>query len=264
MHFALNGENATENQLHSHRQSLLEAYGNPRTSMLLVIFGNSKTQWGGNKLSRKVDIGYRFQEIAIEANKALKTVMEEILTDISKFLSDFSKAVPSGCDIAGIESVFKASVEKIQATLLLHEKRSVTVMVIGATNAGKSTFLNTLLRNPMVPMSDQPSTSILFRINHAPRTCTLKNENDSSYPLCEGEGCESEVLDKLLDIEALNRNSNLDACTAGAEMAPSVFSLDYQLPQFGILPYNVTFYDTPGKKQLLTDRIKRSDIRQHF
>lgn len=97
-----------------------------------------------------------------------------------------------------------------------------SVITAGGFSTGKSTFLNALMKEEILPAADSPTTTAITRISHGPaRTATLRFALQATLPLYEIEGkraafCRDEVsvLERWLD-ENLREIAGIEAETDG-------------------------------------------------
>jgi GTP-binding protein EngB required for normal cell division len=111
---------------------------------------------------------------------------------------------------------------------VLGEGDIVDVAVVGRFKAGKSSFLNTLIDEEVLPVAVLPLTAIVTRVRYGPRNRAIVQHRDGrQYDL---------PVDQLADVVTEQRNPG---------NAKGVAIVDVEVP--GLRPYRgVRFVDTPG------------------
>ncbi len=116
------------------------------------------------------------------------------------------------------------------------------ILVIGEFSRGKSTFLNALVGEKLLPSSVRPTTSVISVIRHGDTRCAVVHWRDRSRPpesIDLPEGGSAKCLDEV--VTAKNAGSN--------DIAKVEITLP--LPHLG-LPFE--FVDTPGVNDIDTVR----------
>jgi|GEM_PF-2091265 len=134
--------------------------------------------------------------------------------------------------------------------LLKRERKQVTVF--GVFKSGKSTFLNALIGNQILPSRTNRATGVITRINHGAELAAeliLKDGNNT----------------QVIDWKKLNQYILLDVSQTEAKAPDNIDSVEIKLP-FPLLKNNCCLIDTPGllDNLALTERtyqeIEESDI----
>jgi small GTP-binding protein len=136
---------------------------------------------------------------------------------------------------AGLPSVAR-DVRETRLPKLDDERYSV--VVLGEFNHGKSTFINALLGEAVLPAGITPTTAVLTHVNHGPRTtATLVTEAG------ERRGVDPKALGEWLTVEGL----------APKEAGGGVQRVEIAHPA-SILENRLTIVDTPGVNDINEQR----------
>lgn len=115
----------------------------------------------------------------------------------------------------------------------LIKKNIVRVAIMGITSSGKSTLVNALLQEKLLPVAIKPSSSIIITCSKGDvRQATIYFNNKSPLYLC-GEDLSEENIGKYCD-ESRNPNNELD-----------VSQINITTPLF-MLDENIHIIDSPG------------------
>ena len=143
----------------------------------------------------------------------------------------------AAADAAGLPSVAR-DVRETRLPKLDEERYSV--VVLGEFNHGKSTFINALIGQPVLPAGITPTTAVLTHLLHGPRTtATLVMESG------ERRGVDPKALGDWLTVEGLAPKAD--------KLDGGVHHVDVTHPA-GILENRVTIVDTPGVNDINEQR----------
>jgi GTP-binding protein EngB required for normal cell division len=123
---------------------------------------------------------------------------------------------------------------------MLKDGDGVDVAVVGRFKAGKSSFLNSLVGRPLVPVAALPLTAVVTRLRHGARDRAVVRHQD---------GREEEILpDRLTEFVTEQRNPNNEKAVA---------IVDVETPS--LEPYQgIRFVDTPGLGSVFTHNTRTS------
>ncbi|KAL4419401.1 hypothetical protein ABPG77_003375 [Micractinium sp. CCAP 211/92] len=190
----------------------------------------------------------------------LGAAVSECLAATGGLLSDLVGSQGSRERDAALPSLFRRSAE-LQQRL---QEEDCTVAVLATIKAGKSTLLNALLGDKVLPSSNVTETARIVRLQHAPaRTLPLL-----SYPIPGGGRVQVEgvplVREHLRQLNAAARNSNAGGSAGspgGGAAAPEEAALVIEAPIAalaaaseaaageGQLHPRVALLDTPGPNE---------------
>jgi GTP-binding protein EngB required for normal cell division len=123
---------------------------------------------------------------------------------------------------------------------MLKDGDAVDVAVVGRFKAGKSSFLNSLVGRPLVPVAVLPLTAVVTRLRHGPRDRALVRHQD---------GREEEIpLDRLAEFVSEPGNP-------GNEKAVAI--VDVETPDLEAYR-GIRFVDTPGLGSVFTHNTRTS------
>ncbi|MCA0968978.1 dynamin family protein [Halobacillus litoralis] len=139
---------------------------------------------------------------------------ERVSTTKGEVLETMDHLVQTAGDIDGLEELFRHLEEKRNRL----EKRRYTVALFGAFSAGKSSFANALLGEPLLPSSPNPTTATINKISppeegfdHKSVKVEVKRESellDDLYAALGKRKAETDSLDHLYhEIERMNDES---------------------------------------------------------
>lgn len=120
--------------------------------------------------------------------------------------------------------------------------------IIGATNSGKSTTLNALLRGRFLPTSSGSTTAQVLCIKHNPNI-----PDGELYDLTQDEESKllaSGIKNIYAKLDELNKSRRAAGNTTG-DVSSSKLELQVRIPFLCQLPHDVflEFYDTPGTSE---------------
>jgi small GTP-binding protein len=156
--------------------------------------------------------------------------LDERKAAIRALLVDLAAAA----DAAGLPSVAR---DVRDARLPKLDDERYSVVVLGEFNHGKSTFINALIGETVLPAGITPTTAVLTHLVHGPRTtATLVMESG------ERRGVDPKALGEWLTVEG-----------AGAKADGSLHHVEVTHPA-PILDNRVTIVDTPGVNDINEQR----------
>ena len=148
-------------------------------------------------------------------------------------------------DVAGLASVAR-DIRTVRIPKLDEERFSL--VVLGEFNHGKSTFVNALLGQPVLPTGITPTTAVLAHLSHGPvPKAELVLESGERLPIDPTHLAEYATVEGLAGNPAAPRRSDGDA-DRGA-----IHHLDVQVPA-PVLEGRLTIVDTPGVNDINEQR----------
>jgi len=163
--------------------------------------------------------------------------LDERKAAIRSVLGDLAAAA----DAAGLPSVAR-DVTSVRLPKLDEER--FTVVVLGEFNHGKSTFINALLGQPVLPTGITPTTAVLAHISQgAKESATLVYESG------ERKTIDVKKLGDWLTVEGLASNAK----AASAKGGEGIHHVEITHPA-AILGDRVTIVDTPGVNDINEQR----------
>ncbi|HEY4395769.1 MAG TPA: dynamin family protein [Polyangia bacterium] len=143
-------------------------------------------------------------------------------------------------DVAGLASVAR-DIRTVRVPKLDEERFSL--VVLGEFNHGKSTFVNALLGQAVLPTGITPTTAVLAHLSHGPAlTAELVLDSGERRPLDPAR------LGDFATVEGLAANA---AAPKGDESA--IHHIDLQVPA-SVLEGRLTIVDTPGVNDINEQR----------
>ncbi len=109
----------------------------------------------------------------------------------------------------------------------------IRVAILGITSSGKSTLVNTLLGEKILPMAIRPSSSIIITASKGEKRQAIVYFKDRNPEILEGNNLNEEIIGKYAD-ESKNPSNKLN-----------VTQIDIATPDF-LLNENIHIIDSPG------------------
>lgn len=128
------------------------------------------------------------------------------------------------------------------------------VIVVGEFSNGKSTFINALLRNQVLPSSNVPTTALINKINYAP-TPTYRLQYDNGK---QEEVTYEEFLNYVADDKQMIDGKSGSFLTKLKEKFNAVNHIQIGYPS-PLCQNNVVIIDSPGTNDMDERRIKITD-----
>ena len=161
--------------------------------------------------------------------------------DVNKTLSEYASQIKD-CGTSTVKDM-KKELAEIEKDLLNLQKQATDKMVIefvGAVNSGKSSVINALLREDILPTASGDATKCSFKI------CTT-NEESWSAQLNEGEKRYGKDVEEIKQLYCQMSDSTIrEKQRALGIKRESVVQLNWPQTLCEKLPENVVLYDTPG------------------
>jgi len=146
-------------------------------------------------------------------------------------------------DVAGLDSVAR-DIRTVRIPKLDEERFSL--VVLGEFNHGKSTFVNALLGQPVLPTGITPTTAVLAHLSYGPAPkAELVLESGERLPIDPAR------LGDFATVEGLAANPA--APRADADGNGAIHHLDVQVPA-PVLEGRLTIVDTPGVNDINEQR----------
>lgn len=160
---------------------------------------------------------------------------EEVNIKIEKLKDDVSKVMTGLVDIQKESKLPVANDSFIRAQKLL-KQQEYSIVVCGEVKQGKSSFINSLLGKPLLPVADQVTTSQVFRISNSP---------EESFYLVFDDGTRTKLdnYDQMIryGTELTPEERDNDPLLVGRTLQ----WIEVNTPA-SFLPPNVHLLDTPG------------------
>ena len=142
-------------------------------------------------------------------------------------------------DVAGLDSVAR-DIRTVRIPKLDEERFSL--VVLGEFNHGKSTFVNALLGQPVLPTGITPTTAVLAHLSHGPALrAELVMESGQRLPIDPA---------RLADFATVEGLAGHPAAPSGDD---AIHYIDIQLPA-PVLEGRLTIVDTPGVNDINEQR----------
>jgi ribosome biogenesis GTPase A len=149
-------------------------------------------------------------------------------------------------DVAGLDSVAR-DIRTVRIPKLDEERFSL--VVLGEFNHGKSTFVNALLGQPLLPTGITPTTAVLAHLSHGPVSrAELVLDSGERLPIDPGRLAEFATVEGLAANPIAPKRDGDDAARRDA-----IHHLDLQVPA-PVLEGRLTIVDTPGVNDINEQR----------
>jgi GTP-binding protein EngB required for normal cell division len=180
---------------------------------------------------------------ASTATEARKAAIREVLARVAA-VAEGAGLVSAARDIRGVRMP------------KLDEER-LSIVVLGEFNHGKSTFINALLEDPLLPVGITPTTAVLVKIAHGPAvTAEAMFESGERRKIERGDLAEWLTVDGKREGEARAPRDARAGSAVSATGAATLAPLDHvQITHPGrFLAERVTLVDTPGVNDINEQR----------
>lgn len=183
------------------------------------------------------------------------------LADTGAMLSDLVGSGPSRGTDAALPSLFR-SLESLKCR---EQEQECSVAILAAIKSGKSTLLNALLGDLVLPSNNVPETARIVRVQHAPeRTTPLLSYTAGGGGHVEIEGA-ALVRDHLRHLNAAARSAGANTPGGGGLLSPTAaeapLTISAPIAALGIaapgrVQQRVALLDSPGPNEAGQDALK--------
>lgn len=128
---------------------------------------------------------------------------------------------------------YRSDIEWFEERKNISNNNIIRVAIMGITSSGKSTLVNALLGEKILPMAIRPSSSIITTVSKGKNRQAIIYFRDKSPEILTGSNLNEEIISRYAD-ESKNPNNELN-----------VTQIDIKTPCF-ILDDNIHMIDSPG------------------